>query len=272
VQSPSKPSNARGKVDERLACFLVFKFPFLTAFVAEMKTTKHLCQVPLDMCRREKAMAATSKEVAAVQKIVLVSFSFSNVGIFRWDRPISMIKEILEKNGFKTYLYIKVFGVDEMWAITSTEETGNFGSLEQEPIVAYVAWLEKSLPLDLVAVDKIVREQLPVGYLFFRKKGKSISLSRIENLIKKNGIPFLIGEIEHPEGFSHFAAFTVGNKDLTALSRVAHELMGRLKCKRWKCYLGVQHVWEGHGEELKEKMKIARNLLKQLGRWAGGLP
>lgn len=217
-------------------------------------------------------MAATPKDAPAVQKIGLVSFKFSNIGILGWDRPIPKIRETLEKYGFKIYLYIKVFGEDEIWAITSFEGTGKIEGVETEPIVAYAASLEKSLPLDLVTVDKIVREQLPVGYLFFRKKDKAISLSRIENLIKKNGIPFLVGEIDHPEGFSHFAAFTVGNKDLTALAQVAHELTKSLKCKRWKCYLGVEHVWEGHGEALKEKMKIARNLLKQIRGWARGIP
>ena len=168
-------------------------------------------------------MATALKEAAATQKIGLVSFRFSNVGIFKWNRPLSTIKKLLEKHGFKIYLYIKVFGEDELWAITSFEETGKLESLEKEPIIAYTASLENSLPLDLIAVDKIVREQLPVAYLFFRKKDESISLSRIDNLIKKNGIPFLVGEIDHPEGFSHFAAFSVGNKDLNALARVAHE-------------------------------------------------
>lgn len=220
----------------------------------------------------ERGMTGASKDMSTVQKIGLVSFKFSNIGIFSWNRPISKIRGILEKCGFKIYLYIKVFGEDELWAITSFEGTGKTESLETEPIVAYAASLENSLPLDLVAVDKIVREQLPVGYIFFRKKDKGISLNRIENLIKKNGIPFLIGEIDHPEGFSHFTAFTVGNKDITTLARVAHELMKSLKCKRWKCYLGVEHVWEGHGEELKEKMKIARNLLRQIRGWAHGIP
>jgi hypothetical protein len=217
-------------------------------------------------------LAAVSKNMAPVQKIGLVSFKFSNIGILSWNRPISKIRGILEKYGFKTYLYIKVFGGDELWAITSFEGTGKTEILETEPIVAYAASLENSLPLELVTVDKIVREQLPVGYIFFRKKDKAISLRRIENLIEKNGIPFLVGEIDHPEGFSHFAAFTVGNNDLKTLARVAHELMKSLKCKRWRCYLGVEHVWEGHGEELKEKMKIARKLLKQIRSWAHGIP
>jgi hypothetical protein len=208
-------------------------------------------------------MATALKQAATTQKIGLVSFRYSNVGIFSWNRSLSMIKKILENHDFKIYLYIKVFGVDE---------TGKLESLEREPIIAYTASLENSLPLDLIAVDKIVREQLPVGYLFFRKKDEAISLRRIDNLIKKNGIPFLVGEIDHPEGFSHFAAFSVGNKDLNALARVAHELMKSLECKRWKCYLGVEHVWEGHGEELKEKMEIARNLLRQIKHWARGIP
>jgi hypothetical protein len=217
-------------------------------------------------------MATTTKDVTPIQKIGLVSFRFSNIGILSWDRPISKVREILEKHGFKTYLYIKVFGDDELWAIISFEGTGKIENLETEPIVAYAASLEKSLPLDLEAVDKIVREKLPVGYLFFRKRAKTVSLNRVENLIKKNGIPFLVGEIDHPEGFSHFAAFTVGNKDLNALARAAHELMKRLKCKRWKCYLGVEHLWEGHGEELKEKIKVARNLLRQIRGWARSIP
>lgn len=217
-------------------------------------------------------MSAASNTGVSAQKIGLVSFRFSNIGIFSWDRPIPKSKEILEKNGFKTYLYIKVFGDDELWAIVSLEETSKLESLETEPIVAYVASLEKSLPLDLEAVDKIVREQLPVGYLFFRKKDKPVSLRHIDNLIKKNGIPFIVGEIDHPEGFSHFAAFTVGDKDIKALARVAHELMKSLKCKRWKGFLGVEHVWEGHGEELKEKMAVAKKLLRQLRGWTRGIP
>jgi hypothetical protein len=217
-------------------------------------------------------MASTSEKEEFVQKIVLVSFRFSNIGIFDWNRPIAMVKEILKKAGFETYLYIKVFGEDELWAITSLAETSKFENLESEPLVAYAASLEHSLPLDLVAVDKIVEEQLPVGYLFFRKKDESASLSRIDYLIKKSGIPFLVGEIDHPEGFSHFAAFTVENKNPKDLARLAHELMGSLKCKRWKCFLGVEHVWEGHGEKLKEKMKTARNLLRLIKLWARGVP
>ena len=103
-------------------------------------------------------MTAASKDMAPIQKIGLVSFKFSNIGIFSWNRPISKIRGILEKYGFKTYLYIKVFGGDELWAITSFEGTGKTEILETEPIVAYAASLENSLPLELVTVDKIVRE------------------------------------------------------------------------------------------------------------------
>jgi glycerophosphoryl diester phosphodiesterase len=232
-----------------------------------------MLRFPLTCTKEERQMDATSKKVAVVQRIVLVSFRFSNIGMFGWDRPIPMVKEVLEKYGFKIYLYIKVFGEDELWAITSLEETFKFENLMKEPFVAYAASLENSLPLDLITIDSIIREQLPVGYLFFRKKGKSISLRRVNDLIiKKKGTPFLVGEIDHPEGFSHFAAFTVGSKDINVLARVAHELMGKLKCKRWKCYLGVEHVWEGHGEELKEKMHIARFLMKQIKRWSRSIP
>jgi hypothetical protein len=217
-------------------------------------------------------MVSLSQNVDFVQKIVLVSFRFSNIGIFRWDRPIPMLKEILKTYGFKTYLYIKVFGKDELWAIASLTENSKFESLKKERLVAYAASLEKSLPLDLMAIDKIVEGQFPVGYLFFKRKNKSISLRRIENLIKKKGIPFLVGEIDHPEGFSHFAAFSVGNKALKDLARLAHELMGGLKCEKWECFLGVDHVWEGYGEDLKDKMKTAKNLLKLINRWSHGIP
>jgi hypothetical protein len=145
------------------------------------------------MAGRTKTMASTSQKEDFVQKIVLVSFRFSNIGIFSWDRPISMLKELLKKYGFKTYVYIKVFGKDELWAIASLTENSKFESLKRERLVAYAASLEKSLPLDLMAIDKIVEGQFPVGYLFFRKKNKSMSLRRIENLIKKKGIPFLVG-------------------------------------------------------------------------------
>ena len=217
-------------------------------------------------------MVSLSQNVDFVQKIVLVSFRFSNIGIFRWDRPIPMLKEILKTYGFKTYLYIKVFGKDELWAIASLTENSKFESLKKERLVAYAASLEKSLPLDLMAIDKIVEGQFPVGYLFFKRKNKSISLRRIENLIKKKGIPFLVGEIDHPEGFSHFAAFSVGNKALKDLARLAHELMGGLKCEKWECFLGVDHVWEGYGEDLKDKMNTAKNLLKLINRWSHGIP
>jgi hypothetical protein len=218
-------------------------------------------------------MATTSKENVATQKVVLISFRFSNIDIFSWERPISMIKKVLEKYGFKIYLYIKVFGMDEVWAITSLERNGNLENIMKEPCVAYAASLENSLPLDLITIDTIIKEQLPVGYLFFRKEDKPISLIRIKNLIaKKSGSPFLVGEIKHPEGFSHFGAFAVGSKDVSALARVAHEVMGALKCKSWKCYLGVEHIWEGYGEELKEKMTVARFLMKQIKRWSRSIP
>ena len=217
-------------------------------------------------------MVSLSQNVDFVQKIVLVSFRFSNIGIFRWDRPIPMLKEILKTYGFKTYLYIKVFGKDELWAIASLTENSKFESLKKERLVAYAASLEKSLPLDLMAIDKIVEGQFPVGYLFFKRKNKSSALRRINNLIKKKGIPFLVGEIDHPEGFSHFAAFAMGNKALKDLARLAHELMGGLKYEKWECFLGVDHVWEGYGEDLKDKMKTAKNLLKLINRWSHGIP
>jgi hypothetical protein len=227
----------------------------------------------LRITKREKQMATKSKEAVVAQKIVLVSFRFSNIGIFSWDRPIPMIKKVLEKYGFKIYLYIKIFGEDEVWAVTSLEKNVNFEDLVKESCVAYAASLANSLPLDLITIDIIIKEQLPVGYLFFRKKDKPTSLRRIKNLItKKNGSPFLVGEIKHPRGFSHFAAFTAGNKDLNALARVAHEVMEVLKCKSWKCYLGVEHVWEGYGEELKEKMTMAKFLMKQIKRWSRSVP
>ena len=217
-------------------------------------------------------LASASRNEGSVQKIVLVSFRFSNIGIFKWNRPIKMVKDLLKKYGFKTYLYIKVFGKDELWAITSLAENSQFESLEKEPLVAYAASLENSLPLDLVAVDKIVGEQLPVAYLVFRKKDKSVSLDHIQNLIKKEGIPFLVAEIDHPEGFSHFAAFTVGDKIIKDLARVAHGVTASLECQRWECFLGVEHMWEGHGEELKEKMKTAKRLLRVIRIWARGIP
>ena len=218
-------------------------------------------------------MATTFKEAVVAQEIVLVSFRFSKIDIFSWDRPIRIIKKVLENYGFKIYLYIKVFGEDEVWAITSLEKNAKFENILREPCVAYVALLEKSLPLDLITVDTIIKEQLPVGYLFFGKKDKTISLHHVKNLIiKKKGSPFLVGEIKHPEEFSHFAAFTVVNKDLNALARVAHGVMGGFKCKRWKCYLGVEHIWEGYGEEMKEKMTMAKLLMKQIKRWARSIP
>jgi hypothetical protein len=76
-------------------------------------------------------MATALKEAATTQKIGLVSFRFSNVGIFSWNRSLSTIKKLLEKHDFKIYLYIKVFGEDELWAITSFEETGKLESLEK---------------------------------------------------------------------------------------------------------------------------------------------
>jgi len=83
-----------------------------------------------------------------------------------------MIEKILEKYGFKIYLTIKVLSEDELRTIACIEAPDKFESPEKEPIVTYAASLENSLPLDLLAIDRIVREQLPVGYLFSGKKIK----------------------------------------------------------------------------------------------------
>jgi len=207
-----------------------------------------------------------------VHKTGLISFKFSNIGIFEWDRPLSMAKKILETYGFKTYLYVKVFGVDELWAITSLQGASEFEKLEKEPIIAYTASLENALPLDLLAIDKIEKKQLPVGYVFFRKKNKSITLQQIKKLLRKNSVPFLVGEINHPDGYSHFVAYTVENKNLQDLGRVVHELMRSLECLRWKAFLGVEHIWEGAGEQLKNKMQIAKELRLQISRWLRTIP
>ena len=215
---------------------------------------------------------SASQESLPVYKTGLISFKFSNIGIIKWSRPLSIVKEILKKHGFKTYLYVKVFGVDELWAITSLESSSVFENTEKEAIVAYTASLENALPLDLLAIDRIEQKQLPVAYLFFRKKDGKIKLQQIKKLLKKNAIPFLIGEINHPEGYSHFAAYTVENKNLQDLAKVAHELMKNLDCIRWRVYLGVEHIWEGAGEKLRNKMQIARELRLQISRWLRAIP
>jgi hypothetical protein len=215
---------------------------------------------------------STNQESLPVQKTGLISFKFSNIGIIGWDRPISMVKEVLSKHGFKTYLYVKVFGVDELWAITSLESSSVFENTEKEPIVAYTASLENALTLDLLAIDRIEEKQLPVAYVFFRKKDEKIKLQKIKKLLKKNAIPFLIGEINHPEGYSHFAAYTVENKNLQDLAKVAHDLMKSLDCIRWRAFLGVEHIWEGAGEKLKNKMQIAKELRRQISRWLRAIP
>jgi hypothetical protein len=218
------------------------------------------------------AKTSTNIEALPVQKVGLISFKFSNVGIIKWNRPVSMVKKILKKHGFKTYLYVKVFGVDELWAITSLESSSVFENTEKESIVTYTASLKTALPLDLLAIDKIEKKQLPVGYIFFRKKDEKINLRKIRQLLKKNSIPFLIGEINHPEGYSHFAAYTVENKNLQDLAKVAHELMKNLDCITWRAYLGVEHIWEGAGEKLKNKMQIATELRLQISRWLRAIP
>jgi hypothetical protein len=218
-------------------------------------------------------MAKTSNpDALPIQKTGLISFKFSNVGIVKWNRPLSMVKKILRKQGFKTYLYVKVFGVDELWAITSLESSNVFEKTEKESIVTYTATLKTALPLDLLAIDKIEKNQLPVGYVFFTKKEGNIKLQRIKQLLKKSAIPFLIGEINHPEGYTHFAAYTVENKNLQDLAKVAHNLMKNLDCFRWKVYLGVEHIWEGAGEKLKNKMQIAKELRRQISRWLRAIP
>ena len=225
-------------------------------------------------CRGKLEMSEklTNQESLPVHKTGLISFKFSNIGIFDWDRPLSTIKTVTEKHGFKPYLYVKVFGVDELWAITSLQSSNEFEKIEKEPIIAYTASLENALPLDLLAIDKIVKNQLPVGYIFFRKKDESIKLQQLNKLLKKTGVPFLIGEINHPEGYSHFVAYTIENKNLQDLARVAHELMRSLECLRWKGFLGVEHVWEGAGEKLKNKMQIAKELRLQISRWLRAIP
>jgi hypothetical protein len=215
---------------------------------------------------------STNQDKLPVYKTGLISFKFSNVGIIDWDRPLSTVKKILKKHGFKTYLYVKVFGVDELWAITSLESSSVFENTEKEPIVAYTASLENALPLDLLAIDRIEKKQLPVGYVFFRKKDENIKLQKIRSILKKNAIPVLIGEINHPEGYSHFAAYTVENKNLQDLAKVAHNLMKSLDCIRWRAYLGVEHTWEGTGEKLKNKMQIAKELRRQISRWLRAIP
>jgi len=214
----------------------------------------------------------TNQESLPINKIGLISFKFSNIGIFEWDRPLSMVKKILETHGFKTYLYVKVFGVDELWVITSLQSFKEFEKIEKEPSIAYTASLENALPLDLLVIDKIVKSQLPVGYVFFRKKDTSIKLQQIKKLLKKKSVPFLIGEINHPEGYSHFAAYTIDNKNLQDLGRVVHELMKNLECLRWRAFLGVEHIWEGATEKLKSKMQIARELRLQISRWLRIIP
>jgi hypothetical protein len=214
----------------------------------------------------------SNPESLPIQKTGLISFKFSNVGIAKWNRPLSKVKKILKNHGFKTYLYVKVFGVDELWAITSLESSSVFEKTEKEPIVAYTATLKNALPLDLLAIDKIEKNQLPVSYIFFTKKEGIIDLQKIRKLLKKEAIPFLIGEINHPEGYTHFAAYTVENKNLQDLAKVAHDLMKNLDCFRWKAYLGVEHIWEGVGEKLKNKMQIAKELRLQISRWLRAIP
>jgi len=195
--------------------------------------------------------------------LCLVAVKHSLVEQEDWKITKQHIISELENEGLECLIIAKIFGKDELWVVCKTNNLDKIHKLEdRKEFVIHVATLLKANPLDKEILKDVINKKLPVGYLLFRMK--TTSLNDIENHIKNSDSkPFLVGIIDHPEGFTHVVIFTAEN--VSALHDAAYTVMRDIKCKRWECVLGVKHGWPKVTQ--KKKLDAVSEMAKIINDW-----
>jgi len=197
--------------------------------------------------------------------IVLISIKYSMVEKDDWASSKDFITNLLEKYGFKIFLLIRPFGVDEIWAISSFVDGEKMEIIEDETFVINTILLSGSTPLNEKKLKAVFTKNLPIAYLFFRKSG--IPLEKVTELVSSEGGIFLLaGEVSDPRGYSHFVQITVDSGSLTELNKIIAGIIKKMKCRKWECKLGVEHEWP-KGERTREKLQVTSEIAEIINDW-----
>lgn len=200
------------------------------------------------------------------KKLGLVSIKYSAIEEKDWVKTKDFLTNFFENQGLDAYILVRIFGRDEIWVVLSFTDFNSIERIEEEPFVIYTALFSGGLPLDEKIVGDILTKKFPVAYLLFRKR--RISLGDIKSSIASaGGNSFLIAEVSHPKGFSHFASVTVKTRQIKKLNDVVYGAMKGINCKDWECVLGVKHSWSMVGRQVKTKPETGSEIAEIIQNW-----
>jgi len=209
----------------------------------------------------------SKKSVKRERSIIsLINARYSSIDKGDWNGTKNHLNGLLEDQGFETYLLIRIFGRDELWAVSSCKDAHSIETIEHKPYVIDVALLNRSLPFDEKTVGDVIRRGLPVGYLLFKKR--NTTLGDVKNSIEHaGGKPFLVAEIDHAKGFSHCIVMTFETTDTAEMNEIVYKFAENMKCKDWECFLGVKHGWPEAHKEIRKKLAVGSEIGEIIRDW-----
>ncbi|MCJ7633273.1 hypothetical protein MUP77_12890 [Candidatus Bathyarchaeota archaeon] len=198
--------------------------------------------------------------------ISLVNIRYSSVDKGDWKATEDYLNDLLEKRGLETFLFIRAFGKDQVWAVSSSKNVHSVEKIQQKPYVIDVAVLTRSLPFNQKVFGDIIKKELPVGYILLKKR--NAILEHIKDSIEHaGGSPFLVAAIDHPEGYTHCVVVTIGTADIAELNETVYRFAKDMKCRDWECMLGAKHGWPKAHEEPRRKLEIGNEIGQIIKNW-----
>jgi len=173
----------------------------------------------------------------------------------------------MEKKRLNPILFLKLFGKNEMWLVFEYDDPVKLSKLEDETFYRYTSLLG-TFSFNKEVVKKIIDRKDQVLYLLFRSK--PVEINKIEKNIKSiGGLPFLIGKISHPLGYTHAVFFGTKKKKLSDVDNDIFLLMRTLGINEYECLLGSRHDWVRTKAKTADYIQKVSYGLYQAADWKG---
>lgn len=211
-------------------------------------------------------MTANLEKKDGLPRLGFASIIFSEVHKENWRKTDSYLKHTFENNGLITILIIKIFGKNELWVVFKYSDPKDLDKLEDEQFFRYSALLGK-YSFNKKVADGITQKD-KVAYLFIKRK--PIKIERIKKGLKAvGGVPFLIGDMHHPHGYSHAILFKTKKTKILAIDNAVSLFTKNLGVKEYECVLASRHEWiEAKAKTTSHIKKLSRGLY-EAADWTG---
>jgi hypothetical protein len=194
-----------------------------------------------------------------LEKFCITSINQSDPSETSWRLTETHFIDLFAKKNMIIYVIARIFGKDEIWTISSYRTVESLRALRYEPSINYVAPLTHVLPLNEDLMKEIRAKKLPKAYIFIRTE--ELTLEDLSHFVTDSGgSPFLLGIINHPNGYNYFVALTTKTGRISDLNQTIHTIASKTSCEKWESWLGADHWWPREKTmktKIKEKEKKA---------------